>query len=103
MRADSGKTGCLLAAVALTALAALCVGVVSVSEGGSPPGGWPAELTPYLNGVVEYGIVTRISETHYVIPFEDRESFERAWPLLLTLKSPGGSLTLYRAGQPGTG
>jgi hypothetical protein len=102
MRTSTRKIGCLLATLALIASATLCLGMIVSHHVYNFPAGWPVELGPYLNDAWENELgLSKNSE--YVIPFQDRERFERAWPLILAIKRAEGSLTLYRAGETGPG
>jgi hypothetical protein len=84
---------------------------VSTIREGSWPDTWPEELDVYRAQAKTVDVAHGIQETHYEIRFKNREDFERAWPHLLAVKSPGSPLiiennpsTNARSGQTaGTG
>jgi hypothetical protein len=85
-----------LAAFALCAMSSAVYALYSVSDEGTWPKTWPAELEPLrkqsrtLEGPVS-------PQLHYEIPFTKREEFEAAWPYLLKVKSKGAPIILVRA------
>jgi hypothetical protein len=70
--------------------------VTTEVETGMWPKSWPKELEPLRNNARTYNVATALHEIIYEIHFQDRNVFERAWPLLLGLKSKGGTLTLCK-------
>ena len=46
--------------------------------------------------------MSQSQENIYEIIFDDQEKFERLWPFLLTVKSPGAPLRLFKAESPAT-
>jgi hypothetical protein len=85
-----------IAAVVLWSTVAL--GLVSVADRGNWPGDWPKELEPLRERSKTIGVATGLQQNIYQIPFDDQADFEKLWPVLLQLKSKGGTLTLYRVG-----
>jgi hypothetical protein len=59
-----------------------------ISEGGEWPASWPQNLEP-LRKHARTIVGPRLSQSHYAIPFVDREEFESAWPEILKVKSQG--------------
>jgi len=85
--------------------AALLLALVSVTLGPSPalvftedtgtwPKSWPEELEPLRERAHTVGWATGQQMNVYNIPFEDPDEFEALWPVILSLKSKGGTLTL---------
>lgn len=86
----------MFTAVALVTLAISSAGMRWSGPFQSLPKGWPQELVPYLEqGRVSGGFGEMVHE----IPFSSRDEFEKIWPTILTLKSPGAPLVLYRPVQ----
>jgi hypothetical protein len=96
MRTHLRRSGYVLAVATPIALAVLCVGMRWSGPFLFLPKGWPEELVPYLEKGRTYGTA---GETVHEIPFAGRDEFERIWPTILTLKSPGSPLVLYRPVQ----
>ncbi|MCY2954982.1 MAG: hypothetical protein NTU53_23885 [Planctomycetota bacterium] len=61
------------------------------------PSTWPKELDPYRKQAKTIGVAHGIQETVYEIRFNSRDEFEKAWPHILKLKSPGAPLILERS------
>lgn len=84
----------------LLALAPLSASAAIFPQGrGAWPQDWPKELEPLRETSRTLGIGTGIQENIYEIPIPDRETFERIWPKILQLRTPGGPLKLYRVGE----
>lgn len=68
----------------------------SVTDHGTWPKSWPAELEPLRKqaSTLEGPMVLLL---HYAIPFTKRDEFESAWPHLLKVKSKGAPIVLRRA------
>jgi len=87
-----GKKSAILVLVVMTVLlSCVCLAMVSIANTGTWPDSWPKELEPYRKQAKS---VSGNQETAYEISFYNREDFEKAWPHILTLKSPGASLIL---------
>jgi hypothetical protein len=69
------------------------------SDEGKWPATWPKELEPLRNQAKTLDVATGIQEHIYTIPFETREDFEKYWPILSSLRTPGSPLTLSKAGS----
>jgi len=94
-----------------TALAALVLGivllaavspslaVVTVHEGGTWSDGWLPELEGVRAQTTTIDVATGIRETIYQIPLRSHDEFEAIWRAVLSARSPGGTLTLYRTGS----
>jgi len=72
--------------------------VFPLSEGRWPES-WPAELEPLRPSARTISVGTGIQQKIYEITFNERDMFERLWPVILSLKSRGAPLTLYRTGS----
>jgi hypothetical protein len=88
------RTIACLAAIVLYA-AGFVYGDYSVSDKGTWPKTWPAELEPLRKQArtLEGPLVPYL---FYEIPFTKREEFEAAWPHLLKVKSKGAPIILVR-------
>ena len=85
----------LAVVVAVCAVGSTASALYSVSDTGTWPKSWPAELEPLrkhsrtLEGPEELNL-------HYAIRFTKREEFEAAWPHIVKLKRKGAPLFLKR-------
>ena len=86
--------------LAISLAATVCQAVIFHQSRGAWPEDWPKELEPLRETSRTIGVGTGIRENIYEIPVPDRDTFERIWPAILRLRTPGGPLTLYRAGSP---
>jgi len=86
----------LACAILLTAISVRAA--VFIEKRGSWPEDWPEVLEPLRETSKTIGVGTGIQENIYEIPIADRETFEKVWPEILKLRTPGSPLTLYRAG-----
>jgi len=68
-----------------------------IQESGWWPEDWPKELEPFRPQARTFDFAGHLRV--YEIPFSDRETFERLWPVILGLKDEGGPLVLYTAGK----
>ena len=75
-----------------------CPALVTHGQGGHWPADWPKELEPLRDRAQTIGVATGLQMDIYQIPFADPEEFEAVWPAILSLKSEGGTLTLYASG-----
>jgi hypothetical protein len=73
--------------------------VILKEERGSWPDDWPEELEPLRKTSRTITIGTGVSEKIYDIPIPDRETFEKVWPAILELRTPGSPLTLRRPSE----
>jgi len=91
-----------VSAALLLALVALTLGPssarVATSNEGRWPETWPEELEPLRDRALTVGVATGLQMNIHQIPFEDPDEFEALWPVILGLKSKGGTLTLYSIG-----
>lgn len=67
-----------------------------VIDKGMWPKSWPKTLDP-VRKQARTLVGPMIEFRHYLIPFEDRDTFEAAWPELLKVKSKGAPIFLVRA------
>ena len=72
---------------------------------GKWPATWPKELDSFRKDAQTLDVATGKQEHIHTIPFKDRETFEKLWPILLGLRTPGSPITLSKIGQshPGWG
>jgi len=68
--------------------------VTLLSDSGQWPKDWPAKLEPFRVSATTATVVNATHESIYTIEFKNRESFERIWPTIVQLRTPGGPLTL---------
>jgi hypothetical protein len=68
------------------------------SDEGKWPETWPKQLEPLRKTSKTLDVATGIQEHIYTIPFETRDEFEKFWPILITLRTPGSPLTLSKSG-----
>lgn len=73
------------------------------SDKGEWPGTWPKELEPFRAQAHTFFSFKQILEAVHEIRFTNRADFERVWPVLLKLKTPGAPLTLYLTDSPPPG
>lgn len=81
----------------ITLLAACCLpasAAIYTADEGNWPEEWGAELEPLRATSRTIGVATGLQENIYEIPIADRETFERVWPAVLKLVTPGGRVTL---------
>jgi hypothetical protein len=74
-----------------------CLAMIEHSNKGTWPDSWPKELERYRDQSKSLGVGHGIQEDIHEIQFLKREEFEKAWPYILTLKSPGSPLLLEQA------
>jgi len=72
--------------------------VMPSNEGKWPPT-WPKELEPLRKRSKTLDVGTGTQEHIYTIPFENRDEFEKFWPVLMTLRTPGSPLTVSKVGR----
>lgn len=85
----------LLAAAVVFCAAGSLFALYSVSDTGTWPKSWPKELEP-LRKQARTLVGPMVEQSHYLIPFTDREQFEAAWPQFLKVKSKGAPIILVR-------
>ena len=85
----------LLAAAAVLLPTTFCFCLVMTRNHGAWPKDWPKELEPLRATSRTIEIATGLQQNIHEIPFSDRETFERIWPVILKLKSQGAPLSLY--------
>ncbi len=88
------RTTAFFAAIVFCA-ASSTYAIYSVSDKGTWPESWPAELEP-LRKQSRTLVGPMVDNRHYQIPFSNREEFEAAWPHLLKVKSKGAPIILVR-------
>lgn len=87
----------VIALLLLTAAKASAL-VMTVPEGMWPKD-WPAELESLREHAVTLDVATGTQEHIYTIHFDNREEFEKHWPILMTLRTPGSPLTVSKVGS----
>ena len=85
-----------LAALALCAICYTAYAIYGVSNSGTWPKTWPAELEG-LRGQARTLVGPMVEQQHHAIRFTKREDFEAAWPHLLKVRTKGSPLFLVRA------
>ena len=88
------KSTIILFAVITMQVSSFCFGAAIVSETGMWPDSWPRELEPYRNQAKTIMICAGNNENVYEIRFENREEFEKLWPIILKLKDKKAPLRL---------
>lgn len=84
-----------IAAIALIAFASSLSAMYSVANKGMWPKDWPEELEP-LRETSRTLVGPILEQQHFAIPFRDRESFEKNWPHLVSVKTAGAPIVLKR-------
>lgn len=96
-----GKKSTIILFAVMTMLASsLCSGMVSINTTGKWPDSWPKELEPFRQQAKTIQIATGYQENVYEIRFENREEFEKLWPVILKLKDKKAPLRLRRIEKP---
>ena len=92
-----GKKSTIILFAVMTILApSFCFGLVITDTRGTWPDSWPKELEPYRGQAKTIAIASGIQENVYEIRFENREEFEKLWPIILKLKDKKAPLRLRR-------
>jgi hypothetical protein len=89
------RTTALFAAVAVCAVCPSAYALYGVTDTGTWPKSWPAELEP-LRKQSRTLVGPMAPHRHYAIRFTKREDFESAWPHILKVKSKGAPVFLVR-------
>jgi len=84
------------------ALASLSYSLVMSSMQGEWPAHWPKELSRFRSSSETYSILTANQADVHVIPFNNSEDFENAWPHLLSLLSDGSKIEVTYASDDNT-
>lgn len=84
-----GISAALLTAVATRAL-------VMTDSQGRWPSDWPKSLESLRDHARTIEVANGTQENIYEITFTDRAQFEKAWPTIISLKTPGAPLRLYK-------
>ena len=87
-------TAAVFFAVTMGLVSSLSFAIVTTMSEGTWPDSWPKELDVYRDQAKTVDVAHGIQETHYEIRFKTPEDFERAWPYLLAVKSPGSPLII---------
>jgi len=94
------KSTIILFAVITMLVSSFCSGAMMVSETGMWPDSWPVELQPYRAQARTIMIAAGNQENVYEIRFENREEFEKLWPIILKLKDKKAPLRLSSIEKP---
>jgi len=89
-----GISTSILFSITIIVCSSFCLALVMTQEKGNWPEAWPKELEPYRKQAKTIQIATGNQESVYEIRFKNREEFEKAWPIILNLKSKGAPLRL---------
>jgi hypothetical protein len=81
-----------ISALMVVLAASVCCAMYGVSDKGTWPNTWPAELEPLRNQ--SRTLTHSNSGNIYEIPLTSREQFETVWPHILKLKSEEAPITL---------
>ncbi|MBM80888.1 MAG: hypothetical protein CMJ78_09880 [Planctomycetaceae bacterium] len=54
------------------------------------------ELEPFRKSARTIDAGTGVQQHIYEVPIKDREIFEKLWPVVVKVRTPGGRLTLFR-------
>ena len=84
----------VLCALLILSVHQASLALVMTHEGCTWPEDWPKVLDEVSNSCRTIEFATGIQENIYEIVFNDREKFEKLWPVLLTVKTPGAPLRL---------
>ena len=96
-----GKKSTIILFAVITILASsFCFGIVIESTTGRWPDSWPKELEPYRRQAKTLEMTIPYSENVYEIRFENREEFEKLWPIILKLKDKKAPLRLRSIDKP---
>lgn len=96
-----GKKSTITMFAVMTMLASsFCFGMVIVHKTGMWPDSWPKELEPYRKQAKTLEIGAGNQENVYEIRFENREEFEKLWPIILKLKDKKAPLRLRSIEKP---
>lgn len=77
--------------------------LVIPSDEGKWPATWPKEMESLRKRAKTLDVATGTQEHIYTIPFENRDEFEKLWPVLMKLRTPGSPLTLSKVGSTDAG
>ena len=88
------RTAAISVAIALVLVCSVYADY-SVTDNGTWPESWPAELEALRKSARTLEGPLR-PQLHYAIPFTKRDEFESAWPHLLKVKSKGAPIVLRR-------
>jgi hypothetical protein len=77
--------------------------LVMYAETGIWPKTWPAELEELRKQCHTTEVATGIQENIYDIYFTNHAQFERAWPAILKVRTPGSPVVLYTVEKPPLG
>jgi hypothetical protein len=72
--------------------------LVMTDSTGRWPADWPKSLESLRNHARTIEVANGMQENIYEITFSDQAEFEKAWPIILSLKTPGAPLRLYKVG-----
>jgi hypothetical protein len=89
-----GGIGIVIAWLAIMLCPALGYAWIMISDKGTWPKTWPAALEPLREQARSMDVAHGIQQNEFEIVFKDREQFEKVWPAVLEVKSPGGVLIL---------
>jgi hypothetical protein len=91
----SSKTGLIVLGACL--VCTVCSALIVEMSSGIWPKSWPKELEPFRARARTFEVANGIQENIYEITFTNREDFEKLWPVLLSIKSKNGLITLEQS------
>ncbi len=86
--------------LALTLFSTSSIALVMTREEGIWPESWPKELELYRKQAKTIELAAGNQENVYEIGFENREEFEKLWPIILKLKDKGAPIRLRSIEKP---
>jgi len=90
------KRTAAICVVLVLSLVSSVYAIYTVTDTGTWPKSWPAELEPLRKQARTFEGPKQPLQ-HHAIPFTKRDEFESAWPHLLKVKSKGAPIVLRRA------
>ena len=89
------STAVSLAATAVCAVCCTAYALYEVSDTGDWPDSWPDELEPLREHSLTF-VGPHFDYQHFAMRFDDRDTFEAAWPHILQVKTEGAPIILVR-------
>jgi hypothetical protein len=93
------RTAAILALLILAVGYQAAVALIIPYDEGKWPETWPKALESLRKQAKTLDVATGTQEHIYTIPFENRDEFEKFWPVLMKVRTPGSPLTLSKVGE----
>lgn len=90
------RTGCVVSLLLFLCLTQAALALVIPMDEGKWPTSWPKELDGLRGRSKTLDVATGTQEHIYTIPFENRDDFEKFWPVLMKVRTPGSPLTISK-------